>query len=368
MYVSQQNGIVKAYSVKRNAANDYAVMATESISQINPIPNHNDDGVANASVNTRQVTGILVAGTASNPVLYVSSSDPRIGAGANGTGDVNLDTNSGVISRLTKGASGWTKQDLVRGLPRSEENHSVNGMQLGSNGSTLFVAAGGNTNQGAPSNNFALLPEVALSAAILKIDLGAIGASTYDLPTLDDPSRPGSPDAGDPFGGNNAKNQAKLVTGGPVQVHAPGFRNAYDLVIAGSGKMYTIDNGGNAGWGDLPKGEGPAGACTNEQSEPGATNQDNFHLISGAGYYGGHPAPVRGNPAASGFAGAVPSANPVECDYQKPASGTLTTFPSSTNGMDEYAASNFGGAMKGDLLAASFNGTVYRLDLDAGAR
>jgi hypothetical protein len=41
-------------------------------------------------------------------------------------------------------------------------------MQLSADGQSLYVAAGGNTNQGAPSNNFALLPEYALSAAILR--------------------------------------------------------------------------------------------------------------------------------------------------------------------------------------------------------
>ena len=39
---------------------------------------------------TRLVTGLFVGGTASQPVLYVSSSDPRIGAGVSGE-DLNLD-------------------------------------------------------------------------------------------------------------------------------------------------------------------------------------------------------------------------------------------------------------------------------------
>ena len=105
---------------------------------------------------------------------------------------------------------------------------------------------------GAPSNNFALLPEYALSSAILSINLNAIGNTTYDLPTLDDENRAGVTDANDPFGGDNGKNQAKLVTGGPVQVYAPGFRNPYDLVITSKGRMYAVDNGANAGWGDVP--------------------------------------------------------------------------------------------------------------------
>ena len=154
-----------------------------------------------------------------------------------------------------------------------------------------------------------------------------------------------------------------------MQVYAPGFRNPYDLVIAKSGKMYTIDNGGNAGWGDIPVGEGPGGTCTNQVNEPGQTNQDNFHLISGQGYYGGHPNPTRGNQAnkfnSTNPQSPVAQANPVECDYNKPANDTLTTWWASTNGLDEYTASNFGGAMQGDLLTAGHDNNIWRIQLDA---
>src|SRR6185436_5489872 len=113
------------------------------------------------------------------------------------------------------------------GLPRSEENHSSNGLALDPATNTLYIAQGGHTNMGAPSHNFAMLPEYALSAAILSVNLNAIGNTTYDLPTLDDETRPGVNDSNDPFGGNDGKNQAKLVPGGPVQVYSSGFRNPY---------------------------------------------------------------------------------------------------------------------------------------------
>src|SRR5690606_4381252 len=97
----------------------------------------------------RQITGILVAGTTTNPVLYVSSSDWRISVGV----DSGLDTNSGIVSRLTcvGGLSNhvcqeWDKVDIVRGLPRSEENHSVNGMALDEEENILYLMVGGNTN------------------------------------------------------------------------------------------------------------------------------------------------------------------------------------------------------------------------------
>ena len=302
----------------------------------------------------------------------MASSDPRIGAGPSGS-DLNLDTNSSMISRLTWNGSSWQKLDLVRGLPRSEENHAANGMQLDAATNTLYVAQGGNTNKGAPSNNFAFMPEFALSAAILSVDLDAIGNTTYDIPTLNDEDRAGTADANDPFGGNDGKNQAKLVPGGPVQVFAPGFRNAYDVVITQSGRMYTIDNGANAGWGNFPVNEGPQGNCTNGPNEPGSTDPDSLHYIAGPGYYGGHPNPTRGNTAntfnASNPQSPVSTANPIECDYRAPGSAgstELTTFASSTNGIDEYTASNFGGEMKGDLLAAGYvKNEIYRLQLNA---
>ena len=42
----------------------------------------------------------------------------------------------------------------------------------------------------------------------------------------------------------------------------------------------------------------------------------------------------------------------------------MHVFGSSTNGIAEYTASNFSGSMKGDLLTASFNKSVYRIQLN----
>ena len=179
---------------------------------------------------------------------------------------------------------------------------------------TLYTVIGGNTNSGSPSQNFASLTEYAYSCAILSIDLDIIDAIPtkfdqsmsvfykYDLPTLDDPTRAntsGNDDINDPWGGNDGLNQAKLIEGGPVQIHATGLRNAYDLLITSSpgreGRMYTVDNGPNGGWGGHPDGEGPAingvSNATNKYltGEPGSTgpgsggdpkvnNLDNLHF------------------------------------------------------------------------------------------
>ncbi|RJP73844.1 MAG: T9SS C-terminal target domain-containing protein [Ignavibacteriales bacterium] len=364
LYIAQVDGTIKVLTVVRNYKNNYSVIKTETINEIRKIVNHDDDGKLNTNVTKRQITGILVTGTAENPVIYVSSSDPRVGAGLTGN-DVNLDTNSGIVSKLIWDGTKWIRIDLVRGLPRSEENHSPNGMALDETNGILYLAMGGHTNMGALSANLAHLPEFALSAAILSIDLKVIGETTYDLPTLDDEDRVGVNDENDPFGGNDGKNQAAIVPGGPVQVYSPGYRNPYDILIATSGKIYVVDNGSNAGWGGAPT------DCSNDTVEGGKTYPDGLHLIS-KDYYGGHPNLARAS-RSNTFNITNPQSpipvgydDPRQCTYLIPGveNFALATFPESTNGLSEYTATNFNSEMKGNLLAAGFDGRVYRIILN----
>ncbi|MDX1406499.1 MAG: hypothetical protein R3330_00150 [Saprospiraceae bacterium] len=317
LYVLQLNGTIIIYTVTRNAPNDYSVTVTDSTNLVRNIQNHHDDGTVNDTLE-RLATGMVVAGNPGNPVIYVTSSDYRQGGILGGSGDINLDTNSGVITRLTWNGSSWDRVDLVRGLPRSEENHATNGLFLDTDSNILYIASGGLTNAGSPSFAFAYLCEYALSSCILSVDLATIesmpvltdtssGASyIYDLPTLDDPTRANANgiddpiamgydgvDLHDPFGGNDGLNQAKLVLGGPVQIHASGFRNAYDIAMTPNG-MYVWDNGANQGWGGHPADEG-YGTATNAYvvGEPGSNgpgpndpqvnNLDGLHLITAAG-------------------------------------------------------------------------------------
>lgn len=361
LYVSEMDGQIRVFDITRNGKNNYSANQTQVIDVIKNVMNHNDNGAENPGLGKRLVTGIHVAGSAGTPVIYAVSSDPRQAAGPSGN-DSNLDTNSGILHKLTKNGGGWNKQDLVRGLPRSEENHVGNGLVLV--GNKIIVSMGGHTNQGVPSNNFAQLPEYALSSAALEIDLGQIGGGTYDLPTLDDETRAGVNDNNDPFGGNDGKNQAKLVGNGPVKLYATGLRNAYDITLSESGKLYTFDNGPNNGWGGKP-----GNSCANVTNDGGTTLPDHLHLVTKGSYYG-HPNPTRGSKSNTFNPGNPQTPieiaeHAVECQYKEPGQdGSLTSIQSSTNGLDEYTASNFGGAMKGDLLAVSFNKAIYRLQLN----
>ncbi|TNC74607.1 Ig-like domain-containing protein [Rubellimicrobium roseum] len=405
LYASSRFGEIFAIDVEQRVDASgkiigYAATRVETINLINTIPNHNDDGTLNTAITNRQVTGIVVAGTADRPVIYVGSSDPREGGGSGGgKGDTGLDTNSGVLSRLSWNGALWEKVDLVRGLPRSEENHSTNGLALTTDPETghkvLLVAQGGHTNAGAPSVNFAYSNEYALSAAILEVDLTVLESGTgaysvktdgahryvYDIPTV----------LGPVFGGQDGLNQARLVAGGPVQVYSSGYRNPYDVVVTEAGEVYTIDNGANQGWGGLPDGEGTTNVTNkiptlDPNGSKSVNNLDHLEYIPQAGYYAGHPNPVRANPTGAGVTytsasgtetwtqrppGTWPPVDPglsfpEDGDFRLPGveDDALVTWAVSTNGLDEYTASNFGGALKGSLIAAAFDSSIYRIDVD----
>ena len=348
LYVADYRGFVQIYTIVRDGAGAYRVTASETLT-VQGIQAHLDNGdeYNGSKSDKRETTGIAVGGTSSNPIIYVSSSDFRIGGGSGGgDGDVDLDTNSGIITRFTWNGSSWDAVDIVRGLPRSEENHGTHGLELATiNGKDyLLVCSGGHTNGGSPSANFAYLTEYALSAAVLSVDLSAIESMSikndsgrqyiYDLPTLDDPTRanvngitdPDDPgydgiDVNDPFGGNDGLNQAKYVPGSPIDIVTAGYRNTYDIAVTESGALYITDNGPNGGWGGLPNNEASASVDNNYvMGEPGASSgtaapdgefmNNKDHLVVATtdldsytfgSFYGGHPAPIRANPLGAGL-------------------------------------------------------------------
>ena len=127
LYVAEYPGTIKILTIQRISATDYKVSSVESLSGVKDIVNYDDDGTSCSGTtnncSSRETTGLTVGGTASNPVIYVAPvilelvQEPEVVMG-----DVDLDTNSGIITRLSWNGSSWDVVDLVRGLPRSEEN------------------------------------------------------------------------------------------------------------------------------------------------------------------------------------------------------------------------------------------------------
>ncbi len=445
------DGQIFVLSVSKASDGSFSAVIEEKIGLVAEIPNHDDDGTPNPKIQGRQVTGIEVGGTADNPIVFVTSSDPRVGGGDKQT-DTNLDTNSGVLSQLTRsGPDGaWEKLDLVRGLPRSEENHATNGIAIETDPTTgeitrLFVGQGGHTNAGSPSEKLPGM-EYAYSAAILSVDYvdlmsrpvqgsGTANPWVYDLPTLDSPLRPNigpvqtvgvdttgdgvddyfytvAPEANDPFGGEDGKNQAKITPDSPVQIYSPGWRNPYDVVLTSDGQLFSYDNGANPQWGLPPFGYVDGVLVAEEVfdttpfdpttpdfgdfvsvNEPRASignsftkNYDAMHHITVPGYYAGHPNPIRASGGASelwdlpgngiggafkltgaevpaDFAEVVFETNPIEGDYREAgvADGAVDAGKSSINGLAEFTGTAFGGAMQGALLATEYSANKFDL-------
>ena len=204
----------------------------------------------------------------------------------------------------------------MRGLPRSEENHSANGLQLDPETNTLYLAQGGNTNMGAP-------PTTRQPPRVRPLGRDPLRRSGRDRRQSLRPAhaerQPPRVTPTIPSAGTTEKNRRSSAgrPGAGVRARVPRpLRPGHHRKRAD----YTR-NGSNAAWGDKPVNEGPGGTCTNEVSEPGTTDVDTLELVT-AGGYGGHPNPTRGN-IANTFGGQSPVsvANPVECEWRDAGEG-----------------------------------------------
>jgi glucose/arabinose dehydrogenase len=113
-----------------------------------------------------------------------------------------------------------TVKDVVTGLPVSDHDHGVNGLEFDNDGN-LLIQVGGNTNAGVPGalSSTKLQKEDALSAAtVIARNVNSPdfdGIITYEVET-----------------GNQ-------ISGFDVQVFTAGLRNSFDLVMHSNGKLYA---------------------------------------------------------------------------------------------------------------------------------
>ena len=324
-----------------------------------------------SAAHARQVTGIAVTGTAGSPVVYVTSSDPRMTDFATGESPP-LDTNSGVVSILDHGSGVWTRRDLVRGLPRSRWDHGTNGLLIDDVRDRLYVAQGGMTNMGAPSARFGNAPEYALSGAILSIDLSTGSAeahTTFPLSTTN--SVLGRMTEVILSEAMTAGTRRSSSPAGPVQLLGTGLRNPYDVVLTRKGLVYTIDNGPDWFWGGAPNVADRR--CTNRESEGGRYVADALYVVD-EGFYGGHPNPTRSSRAVNFNMSNPPVSNSSAAAEGVPVhAGPARKCPRGVRHVDKRARRVHGVQISvaqcpGDLVAASFDRRVYRVDLDACGR
>ncbi len=228
----------------------------------------------------------------------------------------------------------------MTGLPVSHHDHGVNGLQFDDSGD-LLIASGGNTNAGIAVCSMGNIPESPFSSAILRAKITSV-STPINLTYRDSVSQIVNMD-------ERAGEAVEAVPGSGVEVLAPGFRNAFDILWSTEGQLFATENGPNDGF-------GPAStSATTESPDPHFEDELNF-VVEGA-YYG-HPNRSRGKTDPRENVYYNPFASPLLGVYAAPLASTPPL--ASTNGIEEYRSRAFGGAMRGELLLARLSGELYR--------
>lgn len=265
-----------------------------------------------------QILGVTFspADHGASPTLLVSIGDLKKGG----------DWKSGKVVGLPSLPTGCfgEPQDIVTGLPvQVGHDHSVGRPAFDQQGDML-LPVGGMTNAGVKHPKSGDVAESPLSGAVVKVALskgsafdGKITYSTNDPATA-------------------------KQTGGDVSVWASGIRNGLNVERHSSGTYWLVDNGANAGYGDVSV------SCDEAVSFKNAgDNNDRLLKLEEGGYYG-HPNPNRGDK------------DPRQCTYRKPSAKApgytqpKHLFAASTNGIAEQRTNVFGGAVKGHLFFSKF--------------
>lgn len=315
LYVSTSGGIVAKYTLD----DDYNVLDVVTSTVVADLP---DD---------RMILGIALdpMDTSDNPALYVSHSHTFHGSPFSTSGGAI----SGRVSKLS-GANLDVLEDVVTGLPVSDHDHAVNGMEFGDNGE-LYIQVAGNTNSGVTGR----------LSTTRQLKDSVLSASTV-VAYLSDPK----------FDGKlvyDAKDDGNLVGGYGVEVFAYGQRNSYDIVLHSNGKLYATDNGPDKNFGDRANGCGPGEQLDDLEED------DKINWIQRGKYYG-QPNRKRGqtDPRQCFRRNVL---DPGTSEYTAP----LVVAPSSIDGITEFQSDHFGGQLRGNLIVSKYKKSLYRVILNS---
>jgi glucose/arabinose dehydrogenase len=329
LYVGSTEGVLEIYTFD----DDYNVIATQKVETL-------------AGVDNRSILGLAFNPFDPPSPVRVYLAHSHLFASNDGLCPTEPSPYSGQITVLT-GPSFDVGQTLISGLPVSNHDHGVNTMEFDHNGDMLFTV-GGMTNAGVPHCNIGGLPESPLSSAMLKAQLTKGAAFQGAL------SYVGAQSFADTD--QRAGGEVTLAPGSDVTLFATGLRNTFDFVLTTRGRLYGSDNGADTGYGVASTGATTEGAD--------AIDDDELNLIEIGDYYG-HANRNRGRFDARQNVFRPSFAPPDLASFI----GPLAILTSSSNGIAEYRAQTFNGAMRGDLLIQQFpEGQTFRLRLSADGR
>ena len=340
IYVGSTTGDIHALTVDDN----YNVVSQQTIGTLRNFSNQNILGVA---FNPTEV--------AEYPTIYVSHSQLYANSGS-AFPSTQQSPYSGQVSTL-EGPHYNQLKPLITGLPVSNHDHGVNGLQFDNQGD-LYIAVGGTTNAGVKHTKLGGLDESPFSAAILKAEITKPdfnGEIQYELPDnlTGELEIPGNL-AFDPATSQYWGGVARVVDGVDVSVYASGLRNPYDLVWTTSGKLYSTDNAANTGFGEVS-----TGANTQEPfSTPRAW--DELNLIEEGNYYG-HPNRNRGQTDTRQNIYYDAHDESIEGIYTE----ELAQIAPATGGITEYIADTFDGQLRWDLLVQRWNDDAVTIPVES---
>ena len=332
LYVASTNGTIKAFTFD----DDYTITDTQVIAALQ-----------NSGLAEQDILGLTLDpfSTPGQVDIYLGHSDIFAkGGSCNFQGSFDY---IGRVSRIS-GPSFDTLETVITGLPTSNHDHAVNGMAFDNNGD-LLIAMGGNTNGGVVACNFGGIPESPLAGAVLKAEISK-GASFNGTITYLECAQPFGCAGG---AANNDQVQGDIVgvaAGVDVTIFAPGMRNSFDLVYTSLERVYNTDNGGDVNLGASSTGPASEG--------PDPDDLDTVNYVVEGDYYG-HPNRNRGRADARQNVYYDTVAASIPATFHQ----ALFDTTSSTNGIDEYRAQTFNGAMRGQLIIQKWNGPTRRVEL-----
>lgn len=328
LYAATVQGKIEAYTLDDNGD----VVATQTINTLTSASNKGILGIAFSPFD------------APNPVrLYVAHNQLFANGGECFEG---VSPYSGQVSVLT-GPNFDVATPLITGLPVSNHDHGINGMQF-DNAGNLLICSGGNTNAGIPACNIGDVPESPFSGGILKAEVWRPdfnGSVQYVERST------GAINMDQVFGDN-----VEPIRGLDLTVFAPGLRNAFDLVYTTANRIYATDNGPNPSF-------GPASTSATTQS-PGDPNEGDELVRIEADHYYGHPNRNRGRCDDRQNVYHDLNGTSVEGVFTQ----MLTELTPSTDGILEYRSEAFNGEMRGDIIVQKWNGPTRRIQLSADGR
>ena len=316
LYVGTVNGLI--YKLTLNG--QYKVTETIVSSVIKDLENDRE----------RVILGLTFdpMDTSTTPTVYVSHCLTFHGETNSSSG---LAVN-GKVSRIS-GANLDVLEDVVTGLPVSDHDHAVNGLEFGDEGQ-LYIQVGGNTNAGVVG---------ALTASHIQKD-NVLSSSTL-VAHLSDPNFDG-------FITYDAADDGNMKSGFGVEIFAYGNRNPFDIVLHSNGYLYGTDNGADIGYGDRSVG------CGFGEELPEQQQDDKINLLQKGRYYGhaNRKRGASGDPRQCTF---YDNSQPSDANYTRP----IVVAPSSANGIIEFQTDHFNGQLRGNLIYSKYKDGLHRVIL-----